>query len=54
MLIARDPNRRGDVIASRLKQFHDNMIRTVCGIKALAEDSDHAHVSAGRETPLSR
>ena len=38
MLIARDPNRRGYVIA-KLKQFHDNMIRTVCGIKALAEEA---------------
>jgi len=54
MLIARDPTRRGFVIAHRLKEFHDNMIRTVCGIKALAEDSDHAHVSARREPPLSR
>lgn len=38
MLIARRPQQKDDLIANRLQQFHDNMARTLRGIKALAED----------------
>lgn len=42
MLVAREPQRRDDIVTNRLRQFERGMSSTVAGIKVLAESTDRS------------
>ena len=46
MLVAREPQRRDDIVSNRLRQFERGMTATLAGIKALAESTGRS-VDAG-------
>ncbi|MGI9597174.1 MAG: hypothetical protein ACR2QK_13505 [Acidimicrobiales bacterium] len=46
--IERMPDREEEIVARRLSEWNANMIRTIEGIKALAEGTDPAEARAGR------
>lgn len=47
MMVAREPHRRDDIVASRLRQFERGMTATLAGIKALAESAPRSEGLAG-------
>lgn len=51
MLIAREPQRRDEIVANRLRQFERGMTATLAGIKSLAESTGRS-ADAGGSPPV--